>query len=92
MTVDISFGSQSSRLKIEHFRHWQELRLELPPLLAPLLAPEVAPELAPLSAASAGARLSAEDAFRRSADAGSRMLSEEDERQRSWRARIEDSD
>ena len=79
MTVDTSLGSQSSRLKIEHFLHVHEFLLELPPLLAPLLAPEVAPEPG-WTMVPSGARLSAEDAFRRSADAGRRMFSEEEEK------------
>ena len=61
MTELTSLGSQSSRLNMEHFRQLQELRLEL------------APELGPADVAAEADRLSADDTFRLSADAGSRI-------------------
>ena len=61
MTELTSLGSQSSKLKMEHFRQLQEFLLEL------------APELGPAEVAAEAVRFSAEDTFRFRADAGSRI-------------------
>lgn len=74
ITVETSLGSQSSRLKMLHFRQLQEFLLEELPEFCPEFGP---PELAmlpelpptPITAAST-ARLRAELALRRRAQAG----------------------
>lgn len=60
MTLDTSLGSQSSRLKILHFRQLHEFRLEELPELCPLVSPPAA-------------KFRAELTLRLSADAGTRL-------------------
>ena len=69
MTVDTSFGSQSSRLKMLHFLHVHEFLLEDEAELAPDV-PALFPPPFPLPPNSFGAKFKAEEAFLLRAEAG----------------------